>query len=248
MKLIDLNLECGARYELLMKFIKKQSLETDIFCFQEVFHHGLVKRWFLEEARPELFSEIQNTLQNFNGYFVAPLENDVGGLAIFIKKSFDVKRVENLVLFQEMNTTTNETDESYFTMGRNLQFLKFSFSGKTYTIFNFHGMWSAKGKIDTEKRILQSSKIKKIFDESRGEKILCGDLNLGPDTKSLDILNKGNRNLIKEYGITSTRSSSYKKPEKLADYIIVSPEVKVTDFRVLVDEVSNHLPLLLEFN
>jgi len=247
MKLIDLNLECGIHFEPLMEFIKTQSADVDIFCFQEVFHHGIVKRWFLDEARPELFSEIQNILPDFNGYFCAPREKDVGGLAIFIKKSFNANKVENTVLFQEMNKTTDEDNESYFAMGRNLQSIEYAHQGKTYIIFNFHGMWTAKGKLDTSKRIEQSEKIKKIFDASKGARILCGDLNLGQETKSLNILSEGNRNLIQEYKIISTRSPSYSKSEKLADYAIVSPEVEITNFKVLKDEVSNHLPLLLEF-
>ncbi|MBI3888697.1 endonuclease/exonuclease/phosphatase family protein [Candidatus Nomurabacteria bacterium] len=247
MKLIDLNAECGVHLEPLLEFIRTQSADTDIFCFQEVFHKGIVKRWFLGEARPELFSEIEKVLPDFNSYFCAPSEKDVGGLAIFIKKSFTVNKVENMVLFREMNETTDEDDKSYFAMGRNLQSVNFTKDGKTYTIFNFHGMWTAKGKIDTPKRLEQSEKIKKIFDVTKGARILCGDLNLEPDTQSLNILTGENRNLIQEYKITSTRSSSYAKPSKLADYALISPEVEVIDFKVLKDEVSNHLPLFLEF-
>jgi hypothetical protein len=247
MKLINLNLECGGVYEPLMEFIKTLSADVDIFCFQEVFHHGIVKRWFLEGAQPELFSSLQNILPDFDGYFCASSEKDVGGLAIFIKKSFVVDKTENVVLFEGLNTTTDEEDESYFAMGRNLQSIEYNHDGKTYTIFNFHGMWVAKGKMDTPKRIEQSEKLKKIFDAKKGAKILCGDLNLEPNTKSIATLNEGNRNLIEEYGITSTRSSLYKKPTKSADYVIISPEVEVTDFKVLKDEVSNHLPLFLEF-
>jgi endonuclease/exonuclease/phosphatase family metal-dependent hydrolase len=247
MKLINLNVECGVVCEPLLEFIKMQAEEIDIFCFQEVFHQGIVKRWFLGSARPELFSEIQNILPDFNGYFCASSEKDVGGLAIFIKKSLEVKNVENTLLFEEMNSTMDESDESYFAMGRNLQSIEFVSAGKNYTVFNFHGMWVEKGKIDTVKRLEQSEKIKKIFDMAKGAKILCGDLNLEPDTKSIAILSEGNRNLIQEYKITSTRSSLYKKSSKSADYIIVSPEVEVKDFKVLKDEVSNHLPLFLEF-
>ena len=165
----------------MIEFIKKYSVDTDIFVFQEVFHDALVIRAVVKNARPKLFSELQNVLSDFNGYFAAPLEKDVGGLAIFIKKSFMVHKVENLVLFKEINSTTNEQDPNYFSMGRNLQRLEFIRSGKTYTILNFHGMWIYKSKIDTEKRLLQSEKVKKIFAESNGAKILCTDLNVTPE-------------------------------------------------------------------
>lgn len=247
MKLINLNLQGGSIYKPMMEFIKKYSMETDIFVFQEVFHNATEIRSCVVNARPKLFSELQNILPDFDGYFAAPLESDIGGLAIFIKKSLVVNMAENQVLFEEMNTTTNEKDPNYFSMGRNLQRLEFSQFGKTYTILNFHGMWIYKNKTDTEKRILQSEKVHKIFTESIGAKILCTDLNVTPETKSLAILKEGNQDLVEEYKITSTRSLLKNRPE-IVDYVIVSPEVEVKDFKALPDEVSDHLPLFLEFN
>lgn len=247
MKLINLNLKCGANYELLLEFIKKHLSNTDIFCFQEVFHKGIIVRWMISEnARPNLFSELQEILSDFTGYHLPTSEGDVGGLAMFIKKSINIKKNKDILLFKELNTTTDQNNENYFAMGRNLQSIEFNHLGKIYTIFNFHGMWTAKGKIDTPKRIKQSEKIKRIFDESKGAKILCGDLNIDPNTKSMAILNEGNKNLIQEYKITSTRSLSKNRPE-IVDYVIVSPEIKIINFEVLKDEISDHLPLLLEF-
>jgi endonuclease/exonuclease/phosphatase family metal-dependent hydrolase len=247
MKLINLNLQGGIVYEPMMEFVKKCSKDIDIFCFQEVFHDAKIIRPILKGAQPKLFSELQNILSDFNGYYTASVENDVGGLAIFIKKSFTVNKIENVVIFPELNTTEDENNPSYFSMGRNLQSLEFSYLEQAFTILNFHGMWIAKGKIDTEKRIEQSQKVRKIFDESKGAKILCADLNITPDTKSLAILKEGNRDLVEEYKIISTRSS-LKKRSEVVDYVIVSTEVEVKDFKVLQDEVSDHLPLFLELD
>ena len=43
-----------------------------------------------------------------------------------------------------------------------------------------------------------------------------------------------------------TRSLLKNRPE-IVDYVIVSPEVEVENFKVLNEEVSDHLPLYLEF-
>ena len=51
-----------------------------------------------------------------------------------------------------------------------------------------------------------------------------------------------------ESGVTSTRTRLYARPEKLADYVLVSDGVAVRDFRVLPDEVSDHAPLMLGFD
>ena len=248
MKLINLNTWGGVVYEPLVEFIKKYSIDTDVFCFQEVFHNATkIDPLLNTETRPKLFSELQDILSGFNGYHFPTYEGDHGGLAVFIKKSFVVDKVDNLVIFSETNTITDRNSEDFFAMGRNLQRIKLNYFGKECTVFNFHGMWVFKGKIDTKKRIEQSEKIKEIFDESKGARILCGDFNLDPETKSIEMLSDGNQNLIREYKITSTRSSLYKKPTKFADYVIVSPEVEVVDFKALQDKVSDHLPLLLEF-
>ena len=57
----------------------------------------------------------------------------------------------------------------------------------------------------------------------------------------------GLRNLVAEFGVTSTRTSLYTGPGRFADYAFVSPGVEVHAFRVLPDEVSDHAPLMLEF-
>ena len=145
----------------LLKFIKKNSSEVDIFCFQEVFSGEKTARSYLGEVQLNLFSEMQNILPDFNGYHATAQEGDVGGLAIFIKKSFTINKIEHVVVFEESNEGMEETDERYFSMGRDLQRLEFKHLNKIYTILNFHGMWLASGKGDAGKRILQSEKIKK---------------------------------------------------------------------------------------
>jgi len=85
-------------------------------------------------------------------------------------------------------------------------------------------------------------------------KVIGGDFNLMPDTESVGLFEKsGYKNLIKDFDIKTTRSSlnSGKYPEGdiqyFADYAFVSPEVKVKDFKVPQVEISDHLPLILEF-
>jgi hypothetical protein len=247
MKLISLNTWGGVAYEPLMDFIKTHSTDTDIFCFQEVFPCSTTPLPALGKVRPNLFWDIKNILTDFNSYHAISQEKAAGGLAIFIKKYLIVDKIDHIVIF-EPNNIEDEYNDNYFYMGRDLQQIEFSNADKNYTILNFHGMWTIKGKDDDNHRILQSEKIKKIFDEAKGSRILCGDFNLKPDTKSIAILSENNRNLIQDYKVTSTRSSLYTKSIKFADYMIVSPEVEVKDFKVLKNEVSDHLPLSLNFS
>ncbi len=77
--------------------------------------------------------------------------------------------------------------------------------------------------------------------------MLCGDFNLLPDSESLLMVERiGLRNLIREYGITSTRTSLYPKDGRYADYAFISEGIQLKSFKVLPDEVSDHAPLLIE--
>ncbi|MEK7100530.1 MAG: endonuclease/exonuclease/phosphatase family protein, partial [Patescibacteria group bacterium] len=129
---------------------------------------------------------------------------------------------------------------------RNIQFVTAEHNGAPLTVINFHGLWNGQGKGDSEDRIAQSEKIKNFMQNLQGNIVLCGDFNLEPDTESLRILEgSGLRNLIRENGITSTRTAHYTGPVKFADYVLVSETLEVADFQVLPDEVSDHTPLML---
>lgn len=112
-------------------------------------------------------------------------------------------------------------------------------------------MWTGegpgKGKNDSPERLEQSAKILEFTKKIQNPFILCGDFNLLPDTQSIQLFeDAGLRNLIKEFGVTSTRTSFYSKPEKHADYAFISDGMGLKDFKVLPDEVSDHAPLLID--
>ena len=268
MKIETLNIWGGRVYEPLIEHLKKQSEEVDIFCFQEVYstpenrihtrevtvENGVTPFSNVIPERADIYKQIANHLPQFKGHFrsaqrdfdiLGPVDYELySGLAIFVRHGIEIQEEGEIFVYREKDSAV-ETDNS--TLGRNLQYIKFSINGKDFTVANLHGLWNGKGKGDAPERIEQSKKVKKFLDTLGGAIILCGDFNLAPDTESLAILEHGMKNLVMDYSITSTRSNFYLKPEKFADYILVSPEVKVLDFKVLPDPVSDHLPLLLEF-
>ena len=99
MKLITLNVWGGKLYEPLINFVKDNSPDTDIFCFQDMLFGSKPEFSPVQKGRINLFEEIQKVLKNFNSftyrdpeesYFhgeLLPLE--VGcGQAIFVKNNF----------------------------------------------------------------------------------------------------------------------------------------------------------------
>jgi exonuclease III len=258
MKLISLNIWGGRAYEPLMEFLQGHAEDIDIFCFQEVLRTP-TNRIAVEDGkhniRLNIYDEIKKILPEHVAYFAGSEDNYIGGgptdflleygLAMFIKKSLTVTAVDDIFIHKHRGAARSETGRS---AARTLQYASLSQNKKEYTILNYHGLHTGEVKDDTEDRLAQSKKIHDILINAHGPKILCGDLNLLPDTESMAILEDGMRNLIKENDITSTRSSFYKKEERFADYILVSEKVDVKKFSVLPDEASDHLAMYLEFN
>lgn len=242
MKIEVLNIWGGKLFEPLMEHIMKQANIIDIFCFQEVFDGNKGSRPIHENSTQDIFTRLTEVLPKHTGFF-APSQTNEEGLAMFVAKKLTITTHSDIFVFR-WKDAMNKNDAR--TLGRNLQYVQFVRNGEQVTVGNFHGLWNGKGKIDSPDRIEQSNKIRTFLDKQEGKKILCGDFNLLLGTESLKILEKGMRNLIVEYDIKSTRSNLYKKSELLADYVLVSPDVKVSNFYTLPDVVSDHLSLVVE--
>jgi len=249
MKIITLNTWGGRIYKELTNFLSKHR-EVDIFCFQEVLKggNGKTNRGEIKS----LYEEIGKILTEYVGYFSE--YGDGGyysessknldfkyGIACFVRKNFEQSFIENIALYDPERKWGDY--DGRFAAGASLVVAVLD-----YVIVNVHGLWQGSMKKDSEARFEQSNRIMNLANKTKGKKIICGDFNLEPQTKSINMIeNLPTKNLIKEFGITSTRTLLYTKDVKFADYIFVGVDEKVLDFKVLTDEVSDHSPLYLEF-
>jgi endonuclease/exonuclease/phosphatase family metal-dependent hydrolase len=192
-----------------------------------------------------LLTDIGVTLHDHVAYF-RPQFKDYYGLTIFIKKNIILREEGELFVYKDYGYFSEEDIGDH---SRNIQYVSIDSSAGIRTVAHLHGLWNGHGKGDSPDRLLQSDNIVRFLHSVDSPYIFCGDLNLLPETESLKKLEAaGMRNLIKEFGITSTRSSLYTKPVRFADYMFVSDGIEVKDFKVLPDEVSDHLALYLEFS
>ncbi len=78
--------------------------------------------------------------------------------------------------------------------------------------------------------------------------VVCGDFNVLPDSATFAILARlGLSDLVTGNGLVDTRTSYYLKQSRFADYMLVTPGVKVGKFEVVeAPEVSDHRALLLD--
>ena len=246
LKLMTLNTWCGRVHNDLMAFLATYQ-DTDIFCLQEISYkavQGSIKHDRFDPAW-NLFEEIEDALPGHQGFFRKHYM-DTFGLATFVKSDSDIEVINETERFVHLPKPDTPVEEGK--NARNLQAVTISVGGKELHIFNFHGLWTGGGKDDTASRLEQSRNISKFVNEFGSRKILCGDFNLNPETQSVKILQDiPMRDLVKEYGVQTTRTSYYPKSLKFADYIFVDDAIDVKDFKVLPDEVSDHSPLLLIF-
>jgi endonuclease/exonuclease/phosphatase family metal-dependent hydrolase len=242
MKLISLNIWGGTVYQDLLDFIKKESTDTDIFCFQEVFDYP-GDNSLTKGLKSDIYGQLRKILDGFEGFF-SPDEEGKEGIATFYKKDLKIKD-KGSFLVHKWPTREAATGGP---IGRAFQWITFKRDNIQYNVCQFHGIWQ-NGKTDTPARLKQSKKAKDFLSSLSGKKIICGDFNLLPDTESIKILEgEDMNNLIKSFNITDTRESLYKKEPKFADYVLVSKDINILEFNVLEVVVSDHLPMILVFN
>lgn len=122
-------------------------------------------------------------------------------------------------------------------------------------VAHMHGLWDKRGKMDTPERRGQAQKLGELVQrvsQSESDKlVVCGDFNVLPESETLSLLQAylDVRELVTSSGFTDTRTSHYKKNPRFADYMLVSRQMQVQKFEVVArPEVSDHRPLLLEFD
>lgn len=253
MKLITLNTWGGkAGKEKLLGFFEKYK-DIDIFCLQEMWSapHDFGKRQAggvdlnYEQIMTRGVQEIAGVLPLHTSYF-HPHVSDNFGLQMLVKKDLRVVEDGDIFVYKHKG---HMSEEDLGNHARNIQYVTLETASGLVTAINFHGLWNGQGKGDSEDRVNQSKNILNFVSGLSNDFILCGDFNLLPDTKSLKMIEEhGLRDLIKEYGITSTRTSFYTKTERYADYIFTTKGISIKEFKVLPEEVSDHSALLLEFN
>jgi len=260
MKLVSLNTWGGKYFKPLTDFIK-QNQDADIFCFQEVYSTNSEIKQYKNILRANMLEELIKILSNYQYFYskeISGFDSDPNpvhfnltvGKAIFIKNGFNIQNKGDLILYG--NIEEKELKKDFSNLAVTLQYINVVINNKIYTICNIHGTSFPGSKLDTELRLNYSKRIVDFLKDKDGIKILTGDFNLLPQTKSIKIFEEEMRNLIKEFKIKKTRSNIspfFGKPDfqKFADYTFVSKDIKVKSFQVPDVKISDHLPMILKF-
>ena len=227
MKIIFLNAFEG-QIEGVKEFIFDQLKETDIFCFQESYNYSQSKIFCKDWLKDyQSISEIKPSTQ----------ENEFSN-STFINSKYLV-------------TDTQIIKHGDLSVGLGLYNQIQTSNNLVLNLCNFHGNAWPGDKQDNPDRLRQSQNIIDFFKNLSGPKIIGGDFNLNLNTKSVAMFeDNGYVNLIKKFNIPTTRNKiawdQYEIKQLYADFIFVSPDVKVTSLLVPNLLISDHLPMILE--
>ncbi len=255
MKLLDWNICIKIdNTDKVIDFINKE--QVDICAFQEVMNGTQEECFEMYKSKNKLVEIKEYNFNKFAPLFIASgikkngvITRDFGGKAeqgALLLSKYEIKEHYNQFYYNEYKY---EFDATYFREKewcRSIQNAIINIDGKEIQIINVHALWN-KDKIGDSRTIMQSkfilSKIRKDIPS-----IVVGDFNLLPDTESIRIINEKMRNLINEYSIKSTRPNVVDREDGVCDYIFVNEKVKVNDFKVINNSISDHLPLILDFD
>lgn len=264
MKLVCLNVALfEANNSKLKKFLHDQN--PDLICLQEV-TRGLEKaahRKYLslpttDSASPDLkylFFGPTCILGHFDqkGFFGSDnfkfnLESMLE-LGNYVKSRYKIVKAQNIFVENHFTFTTDSStwpEEDY----RAVQVVDIDIHSKKLRLLNYHGIWT-KDKLGDAKTLTACRTILSYAANAPGEVIICGDFNLFPHTQSMQIFKRKFISLVDKYNISTTRPAIKKlsgAARNVVDYIWVSRGIKVKKFSVPSADVSDHLPLILEFS
>lgn len=260
MKLLNLNIGIKINNTReVTDFIKKQ--DADIVAIQEIVRH-------LEDKVFEEFKSkagIESVVGNMYPYsFFGPLwitdafrkegkiHRDFGGLieqGNEILSKYPIVEAENEHYYKSYSYALDWTNWKKEDHGRALETVELDINGKSLQVLNLHGIWTEDKKGD-DRTIKQCQFVVEKAKKKKISTIITGDFNLLPETESIQLINKDFVNLIEKYKIKSTRpdfNDELETGRNVVDYIFVSEDIKVKDFKVIETKITDHFPLLLEF-
>lgn len=253
MKIIQINAWCGRLSGPLTRFLKAE--HPDIICMQEAFDPA-AKFFEIFKDQYDFVNEIIGATglehQFFTpdwGFEMAGSKIDLGNIilskfplsnfqAFHTYGKYHMRSVTNAIA----NTRVWHACTATLPEGRSLQ------------LANYQGYVAGMDSNGDKTTAKTLKKVREGLEKLEGPLIFCADLNINPDAPALRVLDElGLRNLTVEHNIPTTLSSMHRAPERdrlsvACDYIFVSNGVKVKDFHISDELISDHKALVLEFD
>jgi endonuclease/exonuclease/phosphatase family metal-dependent hydrolase len=243
MKIIQLNIWGGKLGQQIIDFLRSEN--PDFVCMQEV--NDLKGR-----AGYKFFATLNEIKEeaHFSDAFMSPtysyryMERELKyGNAILSKFPIISTKTVFTNGGYKRNFDVTKDDGNI----RNLQLATVEIDGILLNILNHHGYHIHGSKAGNDETVRQMRVIADVINSITGPTILCGDFNLAPDSQSIAIINDKLTNLSVTHKLQRTYSQ-FSIIDEVCDYIFVNGQVKVRDFKMSDELISDHKALILEFS
>lgn len=261
MKLLDLNVSIKLdNNEKVIKLLNDK--EYDILTLQEVVrgidssvydrynNSKIIKDNINREYKHSFFGALWVANRHIKNGVIT---KDFGGLAEQgneIISKCPILEAENIFFYKNYAPFVDVTNFRETDHPRALERVVLRCNDKKVQLLNIHGIWN-KGKVGDERTIKECEFILKVASNQEMPTIITGDFNLNPESESIKLINEKFKNLIDIYNIKTTRPvvrDGLDVGDSVDDYIFVNDKIKVNDFKVIKTDVSDHYPLILDFD
>lgn len=248
LRFLNLNLWQGNLLFEAINFIKKEN--PDIISLQEVY--GEENKNLQDQFRS--LAVLRKEL-GISDFFFSPafIHNRYEGKFVNgngILSRYPIKAKHTYFYDTPFSDNYLGRPDTFITCPRNLQECQVNVNGFKVNIFNTQGIWGLDGE-DNERRLKMAEIIiDKI--KNKDNVILSGDFNVREQTKTIALIEKHLINIFKKE-LTTTFNLKRKNrdlsgyAESVVDIIFVSPSIKVVDHRCPAVDVSDHFPLVCDF-
>jgi endonuclease/exonuclease/phosphatase family metal-dependent hydrolase len=263
MRIVSLNAWGGAMLDQLAPWI--ETVDANVLCLQEVTRTPGLSGWTRFEdgerslpQRANLFQDVEALRPTDQAVMVTsdagPVTDESGvrrrqdfGIATFITEEMPLIGLQTTFVHGHFVDNDDWTIEDRPRAALATCVVDRSHD-RSVAVIQLHGLRDPAGKHDTPARKAQAERLADLVEQagSRADlTVVCGDLNLLPDSETFTVLAKfGLTDLV---GQADTRTSAYAKPTRHASYLLVSDETAVKNFTIATHpEVSDHRPLILD--
>lgn len=260
MRLVDLNIGIKLdNNDKVISFLKEKN--ADIITLQEVMR-GIEETVYDRYNNSKIIKEsLKDTHHHsfFGPLWVADkhikngtITKDFGGMAEQgneIISKFPIVEASNQFFYKSYQIYKDTTEFKKTDHARAVELTILEINNKKLQLLNINGIWN-EGKVGDERTKKECEYLLSLVEKNTVPTIVVGDFNLNPQSESIQLLNKKFTNLIEKYNIPSTRpqvKDGLEVGNKIDDYIFINDKIKVNNFEVEVTEVSDHYPLILDF-
>jgi endonuclease/exonuclease/phosphatase family metal-dependent hydrolase len=244
MKLIQLNIWQGRLLRQALAYLEQE--KPDLICLQEVYSSQIDLPGYEFLCS---FEKIQAVLPDFHNFFSPCYEMSIldrtfeFGNALFSRYPLSDKKT----FFICQNYQSFTSFDNYSSNIRNLQLATIDLPEKKFWIANHHAYWEI-NPMGSDTSVHSMEKVAGHLKTFSRPLVFAGDLNVISESPAMRPIQDQLLDLTQQYALPTTLSEFGKVANVACDHICISEGIAVQSFKSGKTLVSDHLPLILEFD